>query len=95
MILHFATVVAPLPLLLLPIIHAADPFVAHDLIFVFQILSQSTVSELQRLRELAVSVFALKVCIEPAFFARRQEVAIVADLGEIRRAKCIHSTGSR
>lgn len=94
LILHVSPIVSPLPFLLLPIVHATNPFVMAQLVSVLQIFPQPSVSEFQGFSKLAISVFALEVCVQPIFFRRWKVIAIVADFCEFRWAEGVHATSS-
>lgn len=91
LIVHVASAVAPLPLVLLPVEQAADPLDRVRRIVVQHVPSKPAVLQLDGLGQLAVPVFAVKVRVQPVHFRRRHVVALLADALKVRRAQCVHA----
>lgn len=63
-------------------------------VVITQELPQSLISVSQRLGELTVSIFTLKVRVKPALFVVTHVVTFVTDTLELWRTHCVHSFGS-
>lgn len=94
LICHVLSVVAPLPLIALPIIHASDPDFTSCSTTLDEILPQKSVCHFQWLCKLCIFILALEVRIQPAGFGRRQVITFVANFGEARWTHSVYSSCS-